>query len=180
MYPSVPPRPSSSDAPDSSSHAPEPVGWLVFKFAANGGVVVDSVERALRDEAVHGALSEAQTWGDFRRMLPLGEWTHIEDLLREGHTSDEDDSDPPFWERPNSPFDPSVIPGFSDGDYPRWAQQCMDDVLPGDLLEEFAEQRSSIHNGSFWFIPHDRADALAEALRSRGYRVEHTPFLRGW
>jgi hypothetical protein len=175
---SIPPRPSTPDATD--SHAQEPVGWLVYKLAANGGVVFDSVKHALVDEAVNGALAEAQTWGEFRKMLPAGEWDSIEDALREAHTFDEDDSDPPFWERPSTPFDPAFIPGFSDGDYPRWAQQRMDDVLPGDLLEEFAEQRSSIHNGSFWFIPHDRADALAEALRSRGYRVEHTPFLRGW
>jgi hypothetical protein len=179
MPPSNPSRRSPPDATD-SLHTPEPVGWLVYKLAANGGVVFDSIEQALYAEAVNGALAEAQTWGEFRKMLPPGEWEDIEDALREAETGDEDDPDRLFWERARTPFDPSVIPGFSDGDYPRWAQQHMDDVLPGDLLAEFAEQQSSIHNGSFWFIPHDRAEALAEALRSRGYRVEHTPFLRGW
>jgi len=35
----------------------------------------------------------------------------------------------------------------------------------GDLLAEFAERQSSVHNGSFWFIPHDRAEALADLRR---------------
>jgi hypothetical protein len=161
-------------------HSPEPVGWLVYKFAANGGVVFDSAEQAVYDEAVQGALAEAQTWGEFRRMLPAGEWASIEEALREAETGDEDDPDPRPWERPSTPFDPSAIPGFSDGDYPRWAQQSMDEVLPADLLAAFAEKQASVHQGWFWFIPHDRAEELVEALRARGYRVEHTPFLRGW
>jgi hypothetical protein len=143
-------------------------------------VVFESVEQALYDEAVHGALAEAQTWGEFRRMLPAGEWESIEEALCEAETSDEDDPNRLQWERARTPFDPSAIPGFNDGDYPRWAQQRIDDVLPADLLATFAEKQSSVHNGAFWFIPNDRAEALAEALRARGYRVECTPFLRGW
>jgi hypothetical protein len=86
----------------------------------------------------------------------------------------------PHWEWASTPFDASDVPGFSDGDYPRWAQQRMAEVLPADLLVQFAEQQVSMHNGWFWFIPHDRAAELAGALRARGYEVEHTPFLRGW
>ena len=33
--------------------------------------------------------------------------------------------------------------------------------------------------GLFWLVPHEHAEALAEALRQRGYHVEEASFLRG-
>ena len=170
---------SDTSIPESELPSAEPVAWLVYKFAANGGVVFDTVEQAIYDETVQGALAEAKTWGELRRFLPKGEWEAIEERLLEAVDYDLEDQKH-LWELDETPFDASQIPGYCDGDYPRWAQQSMDEVIPEDLLKTYGVQETSIHNGLFWLIPHDQAEALVDALRLRGYHVEHTPFLRGW
>jgi hypothetical protein len=87
---------------------------------------------------------------------------------------------PDYWAQDQTPFTPEQVPGFCDGDYPRWRQQSLDEVLPEDLLNEFATTQHSVHNGPFWFIPHESDTALVNALRLRGFHVEDAPFLRGW
>ena len=154
--------------------------WLVYKYAANGGLVFQRVADAVYDEALHGALSEAKTWGEFRRLLPEGEWETIQDLLIDWGGYDEDDPERERWELDETPFSPHSIPGFSDGDYPTWAQQSLDEVLPEDLLLTFGTRASSVHNGPFWLVPHDAAEPLVAAPRARGYQVEAATFLRGW
>lgn len=177
----------------------EPVGWLVIKYCANGGLSIDTVEGALYDERVHGALRESTTLGEFWLALPwqarreLAEffadalfnarWGHVdeEDLPDTwADQIDEDCGSPDYWATDQTPFEAERIPGFCDGDWPRWQQQVLDEVLPEDLLQQFAEVQHSVHNGPFWFIPHESAPELTEALRQRGYHVEETPFLRGW
>jgi hypothetical protein len=66
---------------DTAFNTPSEQPWLVYKFAGNGGLVFQSVHDALYDEAVHGALEEARTWGEFRRLLPAGEWEAIAERL---------------------------------------------------------------------------------------------------
>ena len=170
---------SDTSITESQLPSAEPVAWPVYKFAGNGGVVFDTVEQAIYDETVQGALAEAKTWGELRRCLPEGEWETIQERLLHTRDYDEDDPDREHWEVDKTPFDASAIPGYWDGAYPRWAQQSMDEVIPEDLLETYGVQKASVHNGLFWLIPHDQAEALVDALRLRGYHVEHTPFLRG-
>jgi hypothetical protein len=163
---------------------PESQGWLVYQAHANGGAVFASAEDAIRSEAIHGALEESKTWGEFKSRLPEGEWDTVEERLSEHYgypddgEDDEADEDRPRWEDACAPFSAEEIPGFSDGDYPPWLQQCLDEVLPAEVLAQYAERKSSIFNGDFWFIPNERADEVAEALRQRGYEVEEAGFLR--
>ena len=56
-------------------------GWLVVKYAGNGGLVVQSVEDAIYQDAIQGAIEEAKTYGEFRRLLPEGEWENVVDPL---------------------------------------------------------------------------------------------------
>ena len=109
-----------------------------------------------------------------------GEWETIENLLLETWDYDEDDPDRLHWEVDKTPFDASATPGYCDGDYPRWAQQSMDEVILEDPPGAYGAQEASVHIGLFWLILHEQAEALADALRLRGYHVEHEQFLRGW
>jgi hypothetical protein len=53
-------------------------------------------------------------------------------------------------------------------------------VLPPDILKKYAQVKHSVHNGHFWYIAHDQADAIVAALRDQGFRVDEATFLRGW
>jgi len=176
-----------------------PVDWLVLKYCANGGLSIDTVERALHDEQVHGAVAESETLGAFWLALPEETREELADFfiaaLSEARHDGLDEEELPrgwedrvvidcasaqYWATDNTPFTPDMIPGYCDGDWPRWQQQALDEILPEDLLQRFATEQQSVHNGPFWFIPHDSAPALMAALRERGYHVTETPFLRGW
>lgn len=158
-------------------------GWLVVKYATNGGLVVQFVEEAMYQDAIVGAIDEAKTYGELRRLLPEGEWDKIVDRLS---PPDEGEEAVACWLEDagfdwNTPFSDSLIDGYSDGDYPRWAQAEMDGVLPEALLKKYATSKSSVHNGPYWHIPHESADALIADLRALGYRVEDgANYLRGW
>jgi hypothetical protein len=201
--PDPPPLSSQSPAPSEPSPDAEnprgPLGWLVIKYCANGGLSIDTVEGALYDEQVHSALAESKTLGEFWLALPPETRRELAEFFfkalfeaRFGEIDEEDLSDtradgvykdcesPDYWATDQTPFDAGQIPGFGDGDWPRWQQQALDDVLPRDLLSQFATKKHSVHNGPFWFIPHESAPELTEALRRRGYRVEEASFLRGW
>lgn len=195
---SQPPTPLAP-APTSDGDPGEPLDWLVIKYCANGGLSIDTVEGALHDEQVHGALAESETLGEFWLALPQQTRDELADFffdaLYEARYGEAEEADLPddshdrvlddcdsaaYWATDRTPFGPEQIPGFCDGDWPRWQQQYLDSVLPDDLLEQFGTEQHSVHNGSYWFIPHDAAPALTEALRQRGYHVEEAPFLRGW
>lgn len=185
-----PPRTNSEMplvAPGSRSEPvpPEPgsEGSLVVKYAANGGLVVQFMDDALYAEAIQGAIAEAKTYGEFRRLLPKGEWESIIERLATPEAWETEDQiwyeDPDFdW---NTPFDGSCIAGYDDGDYPGWAQAELDAVLPAAILAKYATAKDSIHNGRYWHIPHDSAPALIADLKALGYNVEdNANFLRGW
>ena len=157
-----------------------PFGWLVYKLVENGGVVVQTVEDAMYDHAVNVAIEEAKTWGEFRRLLPGGEWIKVYNRLIVERGYDDEERQNLQWADDSAPFDPNQICGFPNGDYPRWAQQRMHEIVPRDILARFGQWTASVHQGMFWLIPHENAKALANALRERGFHVEPTPFLRGW
>ena len=72
--PDLDPDLDSESGPIPIPNPSNPIAWLIYKLAENTGVVVQTVEEALYDEAVHSALVDAKTWGEFRQLLPRGEW----------------------------------------------------------------------------------------------------------
>ena len=165
-----------------SNAAPPLLGWLVYRAHPNGGAVFAEVSEAICLDAIHQALSDAQTWGEFRRLLPEGEWDVVEELLIEayGALDGDDDPDPgrPEWELDDAKFDRAAIPGCPEGDYPRWLQQSLDDLLPREVIEQYAKRTSSLINGAYWFIDATWADEVAAVLRRYGYAVERAEFLQ--
>jgi len=48
------------------------------------------------------------------------------------------------------------------------------------VLRRFGKPKSSVHNGDFWELPPEHADAIVSALEALGWRVQHAPDLRFW
>lgn len=157
---------------------------LLYRDHPNGGAVFAEKAVALRIDAIHRALDKAKTWGEFRRMLPKGEWAKLErQLMEDGDPrSAEDDDEAIRWDLDDTPFSGygGSIPSASDGDYPLWLQQVQDKILPSDILKTFATLKDSVLNGYFWYIEEEKGDQIAALLRARGYTVERADKLQFW
>ncbi|MDA1094431.1 MAG: hypothetical protein O3A25_14335 [Acidobacteria bacterium] len=171
--------------------------WLIFTTLEGdpAEVVVRTATDAIHGHQIFVAVETAKTWGEFRALLPQGEWTHVEDALfqawryrvpsGESHSSVERDdtqiSD--WWTRyqDDGPFSAWMIPGFPLF-YPRWAQQHLTDIIPPSVLKRYATLTPSANpnQGPFWRILETRGEALATALRRRGHHVEWVDFLQGF
>jgi hypothetical protein len=68
-------------------------------------------------------------------------------------------------------FSAEQVAGWSDGDYPTWRQQKVENVLPTTLLERYGGRCSSVINGSFWMIPPEKSEMIRH-LRALGYRIQ--------
>ena len=153
------------------STAPKPAEERVLYYTVdtgNIGVVFADPDKARHVSAIHKAIDEARTWGEFATLLPDGEWNSI---VGRWESVDHDIPDPA------AEFDSSEIPGYCDGDYPDWLQKEMLRLLPRDLCEKFGKIETSVFNGQFLFIPPENLDGLIKALVERGIRAEHTPDL---
>jgi len=132
-------------------------------------VVFASPTQAYEVHTIRSALEQAKTWGELEILMPPGE---VEDIL----TRADDDVDEVRPE-PEDSFSAEQVPGFSDGDYPFWLQQTMDNVLPADILERYATLTATVLNGDFWHIDTEYADAIVEELQQRGITVAERPDL---
>ena len=130
------------------------------------GALFAERSRAKRVAAIHEALETSETWGEFKRKLPDGEWAKIV----ESYDCDSDDAP-----ADDEPFDALQVWGYADGDYPDWLQQVMLEWFPRDLIDKYGgEIWSSVHNGDALSLPGEKAEEIADDLRSRGNKVERT------
>jgi hypothetical protein len=108
---------------------------------------------------------ESSTWGEFREQ--------VADLC--------DNSAPALQSvADGDSFDPDAVPGHADGDFLPMPGQLLLDWLARDLAEELCEHRATILNGDELVIETvENAEALAEALRERGYSVSRDDDLAG-
>lgn len=129
----------------------------------NGGAVFAEDGRARLIAQLHEAIETAHTWGEFSRKLPTSEYQKIitEQFGEEGEPPPSDDD----------LFSGDEIGGYSDGDYPPWLQSEMDRFLPRDLLEKFGVLSLSALNGSFWHVPEEQMEPMANELRELGFEV---------
>ena len=138
----------------------------------NQGLVFATQARALYVAQIHKAIRKARTGGEFRSLMPRAEYSRV---MRYWFDYDGD-------RRPNSheSFSGDRVPGVPDGDYPRWLQPEMGDILPPDLLRRFGKRADTALNGSFTFIPPANAQAMIRALKALGYRVRSGTRLPFW
>lgn len=139
---------------------------LLFRIAPhNGGAVFALEKRAIYVAAVHSAIKNSKTWGDFRSAMPIKDYSEIVRVAfddvgeRRPKNSDEFSSD--------------SVPGYSDGDYPPWLQTELETILPRSLLEKFGHLERTNLNGNFWLIPEKNLEALCDELRRLGYELGH-------
>jgi hypothetical protein len=131
----------------------------------NGGLVFAEAGEAEHIHRIHFALENSKTWADFRRLMPTDEYAKIMEILEENLAGDPAPSE-------SDPFDGGLVPGYYDGDYPKWLQQSMHETLPAELLERFAIRESSVLNGPYWSIDEAHERAIVSELRRLGHTVE--------
>lgn len=161
-------------------HSDRGARWRNLRgWRCGGGLLIPSPGKC----QIYNALHSAKTWGEYRRLLPEGEWEEraemypvmSEDgkpLMRDGapvleYEEGQDDDDP---------FDADSVPGVGDGDYPTWLQQSMIDWLPEPILEKYGRYYDTRLNGdSVEFDSADR-DAIVEELRALGHTVTESTY----
>mgnify|MGYP003344104048 CR=1 FL=1 len=166
--------------------------WLVLSPVPHlDEVVIRTAADAIHDHQVHVALNTGQTWGEFRALLPTGEWDRVRTALLDeeresalaatARSSGDDPAGSRTWDRDEAPFSAWMLPGFPQR-YPRWAQPRMHEIVPPSLLRRYGTEVPLFEpfQGSYWSIRVDRAEALASHLRRRGYHVEWSDVLKGY
>lgn len=142
-------------------------------------------------KTVEAALNEAETWRDFERMCPPGEF---EDLgmwwCNRGEYIYEIDGEYRFIDSDelveflrddgreqvigaDEKFNRSMIPGGDDGDYPPWTMMTADKILPGEFADEFSEGAVGGPAAGGWWIEYPVAeiDEMTRWLEPRGFSV---------
>jgi hypothetical protein len=136
-------------------------------------------ERAHFIDQIHRAIEDSKTWGEFRKLMPAGEYQRLyEDVF----SSDPEDveEDESAREPTDSEAFPHDVPGYCDGEYPPWLAQEQGKYLPAEVLKEFATRADTFINGSFWRVDATRAPLIIERLTSLGYKVERREDLKFW
>jgi hypothetical protein len=117
-------------------------------------------------DQIHHAISQSNTWGQFRKLMPSDEYQRF---MKE-HFDENDEPRPPA----RAKFDAGTT-GLESGDYPPWLAPMMDRWIPRDLLDKYATKEATTLNGDYWEIQEEDADSLAGELRALGYRVTELP-----
>ena len=146
---------------------------LFYREAFSGGLVFASPERARFIDQIHQAINQSKTWGEFRATMPEEEYRVlynriVEDWGVEDAPSEDDE------------FSSDSVPGYTDGDYPSWLQQEMDEVLPKDILDAYGENTDTMLNGNYCNIDPVVETELVEKLVKLGFEVEKREDLKFW
>ncbi|HRD10250.1 MAG TPA: hypothetical protein PLI79_00155 [Mycobacterium sp.] len=118
-------------------------------------------ERAEYVARICAALRDSQTWGDFKRRLPPGEW---ESYFQESFGESAEELDERFSD--SDSFQADDVPGVADGFYPPSLAWEQTDFLPKDLIAEYGGE-SACQN-----LASDSAEDIADKLRALGHSVE--------
>ncbi|SRR5579875_65316 len=140
------------------------------------------------------ALDSSKTWGEFRtsighriyrRVLERGQFdgaysfaSFQAELKENNRNFTEEEAAQAYRELPvgdrlpldDDPFEMYSIDGVADGDWPDWPEQLMLSWMPGEILDQYGKQESSVLNGPFAVLDEDHEDEIVAALRRRGYR----------
>lgn len=113
----------------------QPSKLILYGFV-EGNYLFVPVELAEERSSIWKAFYLARTWGEFWRMLPDDEESHVKEMME---LIAEDFEEPEAMEyRPKDAdrFDRTLLPGVADFGYPRQLQHTIVDELPRDLLDE--------------------------------------------
>src|SRR5690606_20604206 len=107
-----------------------------------------------------------QTWREFWRDLPE---LHRVWLDFPSHGGQVDDAKGGGFPCDDSSFEPSLLPGYGEDEFPGFAHTYGDSWMPVQLRDKYAKRVDSLVSGSWNVYPSQFAEELAAALRSLGY-----------
>lgn len=110
------------------------------------------------------ALDSAQTWGQFRRMVPAHIYEEVVSAVGDSENMAEDG-----LPHSDAPFDRDEIPGHTDGDWPALPARQMLDWVPQEVRERYGRVVSTRFNGDYLVFRARDATAVAQALQGHGY-----------
>jgi hypothetical protein len=157
--------PSAEDpkSPDADEGGGESGTLLVRTGASKEDLVYAGESEAAELDRIYAAIHDSKTWGEFRAAMPRDEYSEI---IRRRF----DDNGEP---RPRSRdrFEAEDVPGYLDGDYPRWIQASMSYSLPKDIVRDFGRSSCTRFNGDYLELAACDRLAINRRLRRHGYRV---------
>lgn len=115
------------------------------------------------------ALEQAETWADFRRLMPADELTRLQGLMRDDGARMPDG---------DKPFDADLLPGFADGDWPALIAHTMLSEVPEPVLQAFGDRGRSALNGDLVEFKAGDLPAIKAMLAQLGWSVVERPDLR--
>lgn len=153
----------------SSTNAPSP-GILYFR-SVGSSLVFAPPEIAEENDRIYRAITESKTWGEFRSRMPPQEYAA---LTANSFSSDpEEIAEGPEVAPPSDEeeFSSECIPGFCDGDYPRWIAGEQQRYVSRDILQAFGKREYTMLNGPCWRIDESRREEVLAALRAEGHEL---------
>lgn len=141
---------------------------------------------ALRLVSIHKAISDSETWGEFKQQLRPEDWQYVLSGLdyptlaeyrdKERFSSDDEALESyrslPLGERmpiDSDQFKADWLPGFTDGDWPEWPAQQALNWVPREVQRRFGKTNSSVLNGPFLELDPGRAPEIIAAMEQFGY-----------
>ena len=131
--------------------------------SCNGGSCFAALPhyKAIALNRLNEALQSAETWGEFREKCDSDSFREIEGSIQDNNTLIPGDEET---------FDPSLIPGYADGDWPECPQMNASEWLPQSVIR-LAEQYDSGLNGELLEFSLEDEDRLRSALVAEGLAV---------
>jgi len=153
----------------SSTNEPSP-GILYFR-PVGLSLVFAPPEIAEENDRIYRAITESKTWGEFRRRMPPQEYAALtaDSFSTDPEEIAEDpDAAPPLDEEE---FSSECVPGFCDGDYPRWIAGEQERYVSIDILQAFGKREYTVLNGPCWRIDQSRRGEVLAALQAEGHEL---------
>jgi hypothetical protein len=111
---------------------------------------------AKRLAAIYDAIS-AKTWGEFKRRMPTDDLQEVISYFVEDE--EEMPSD-------DAKFEPDLLPGFCDGDWPDWTEQRMLEWVPRSIIQKYATMMTTAINESYPVLDVSRKDEIVAAIQN--------------
>jgi hypothetical protein len=149
---------------------------LVREGASWGSLVYSTPSKAREIHRINKAISKSNTWEEFKRGMPRDEYLDLlPEIMRrleeEGELHWDEDAGESMPTEPTGRFKDDMVPGYADGDYPRWLQTTMHHDLPDDIVRDFGTWEDTKFNGDFLEIKVADRLAVGRRLAAQGIRV---------
>lgn len=130
-------------------------------------------EHAQHLSDVYRALLLSRTWGEFWATLPASEAMRLKASLAGRAAGEEPEDAQRFAPSDDGPFDPLVLPGVEDGDYPEQPSWLALDWFPRGLIEDLGGVTGGPGSGLFLRVEGDGGPlpGVEETFARHGYRL---------